>query len=753
MKRPALFRGAAALAAIVCAILMSIAPAGASSDASDSSGTPTARARPGKVLIVTLPRLTWADVQRIRPPQLSAFFGKAALAACSPRAAGSMTRPGDAYLTIGAGNRMGTVLPDDGEVVDRREQLVIGDPSAIYRRTTGMKARWPIVALGKPAIDRYNDTEQYFGAKAGALAEALSDHRRTMGVIANADQAFAAPADRHAALAAMDESGQVHDGLVSTELLRADDGASFGLATDPEVLESTFRGMWQTDDVVLVEFSDLERAEMARSSATEAEGARQFDGAVRSADKMFGRLLDSVDLASDTVIVLGPTPPAVESQLTVFAMAGAGTKAGWASSGTTRRDGYTTLTDIAPTILDHFDIKVPDSMSDTPLTSTASNDSLTSRVTSLIDRSDRALVRDHVFGPVTVVFIVAIVLDIALAVLCLARFPALAPWVRGLALVVLATPPVTFLLGLVPFGSAGALGAAVALGALVIAAISSIVSRRGPGLTPLIPIALLWLVLAVDIAFGGSLQINTIFGYSPIVAGRFAGFGNQAFSMIAICALLLGAAAVERRTPAGQRAALATVAAAAVWFLVTIVLDGLPSMGSDVGGVLALVPAATVALLMFRGVRIRVRLAAMIGAGTVAVLALFAGIDLARPADERTHLGRFVSKLFAGDAGEIIQRKIAANLRVLTSAWTWIIPVALIYFMYLTWRPNRTLQRLNQMHPQFRAFGVSALTLGTLAMLLNDSGVSMPAMMVGLVAAFVSYHVVRLGPAPAEAEA
>ena len=67
-----------------------------------------------------------------------------------------------------------------------------------------------------------------------------------------------------------------------------------------------------------------------------------------------------------------------------------------------------------------------------------------------------------------------------------------------------------------------------------------------------------------------------------------------------------------------------------------------------------------------------------------------------------------------------------------------------MYFAYLTWRPNRTLRRLNGNHVHFRAFGISALTLGVLAMALNDSGVSLPGIMLALVAAYVSYLVMDL---------
>jgi hypothetical protein len=87
---------------------------------------------------------------------------------------------------------------------------------------------------------------------------------------------------------------------------------------------------------------------------------------------------------------------------------------------------------------------------------------------------------------------------------------------------------------------------------------------------------------------------------------------------------------------------------------------------------------------------------------------------------------------------------------VLTAAWTWVIPIALVYFMYLTWRPTHTLWRLQEAKPQSRAFGISGLVLGVAAMALNDSGASMPAMMLAIGLSYVSYEVLDLesGPDP-----
>jgi len=73
-----------------------------------------------------------------------------------------------------------------------------------------------------------------------------------------------------------------------------------------------------------------------------------------------------------------------------------------------------------------------------------------------------------------------------------------------------------------------------------------------------------------------------------------------------------------------------------------VIVDGAPQWGSDVGGVLALVPAFTLLVLLLGGRTAslgRLALAGLVGA---AVVAAFGIADHARPADQQTHLGRFV---------------------------------------------------------------------------------------------------------------
>ena len=192
--------------------------------------------------------------------------------------------------------------------------------------------------------------------------------------------------------------------------------------------------------------------------------------------------------------------------------------------------------------------------------------------------------------------------------------------------------------------------------------------------------------------------------------------------------------------------------------MVVVVIDGAPQLGSDVGGVLALVPAFAVAALVLTGRRIRWRTAVVVGAATIAVLAVFASIDLSRPAASRSHLGRFAQQVLDGGALMILQRKLGANLSVLTSTlWTVVIPVALLFLAYLHWRPSPGLRLVQERHPGFRAFGLSGLVLGVLAWGLNDSGVAIPAMMLTVALPYTGYLVLEsfgdTGPAPPDASA
>ena len=141
----------------------------------------------------------------------------------------------------------------------------------------------------------------------------------------------------------------------------------FGLALDEAAVGRAFDVVWQDRSVVLVEASDLARADAYRRYASPDARARQRRDALRRTDRMVGALLARTDPARDLVLAFGAYHPSFGRNLGVLAVRGPGTAAGYVESGTTRRAGYVALQDLAPTILDRIGTTVPTSMEGRPL--------------------------------------------------------------------------------------------------------------------------------------------------------------------------------------------------------------------------------------------------------------------------------------------------------------------------------------------------------------------------------------------------
>src|SRR5664280_2495671 len=167
----------------------------------------------------------------------------------------------------------------------------------------------------------------------------------------------------------------------------------------------------------------------------------------------------------------------------------------------------------------------------------------------------------------------------------------------GTAVAATAVPVGTFLANLVPWWRAG-LPALALVGSVVVAtAALSAGALLGPWRRRLLgpPGAVATItagVIALDLVTGARLQISSLAGYSPLVAGRFAGIGNAAYGVFAPAVLLAGAAVAG--TALAGRSRQVALAITAVLGLVAIVVDGSPAWGSDVGGVLALMPGVAV---------------------------------------------------------------------------------------------------------------------------------------------------------------
>ncbi|HUF31853.1 MAG TPA: hypothetical protein VMN58_01440 [Acidimicrobiales bacterium] len=771
------------LVVLAAVVLATVAPAGALDD--DHPVEPGGEveaigdgevAAVERVLVISLPTVRWSDVVEHRPPALVGLLEQSAVASMSVRTIGAVSLLARSYATIGAGNRATVSLGIAGLSFPPGSSFEGGDAFQVFERRCACAAEGAAsVHVGIANISAAND-RLLFGAVPGSLGEALRDAGKFAGAVGNADQSLAAVSEaiqRDVALAVMDTDGRMWRGAVGPQLLVDDPAAPFGVRADIDATLDALATAWGDSDLVVLEASDLERADRYAPWTTPAARTAAHATAMASADALVAGALDLVDLERDLVMVIGPTDPRpLPAELTIAAIAGPGFRPGLASSGTTRRDGYVTLPDVAPTILRALGVEVPSAMNGAPMTVAGDRQPSIDTFRSLSGDNDIAVFRNAVAGPISVAFIAIQVLTYLLAVAALTGGRRrLRPAVTFMALTTMAAPSVAFLSGLVPYDVLGQAGYVVAFFAAsaVLAAVawavgrwvgrpSSRGGRIGAVVAPLLLAGLVLTVLLVDVASGGRLQIDTVFGYGggPIVAGRFAGYGNLAFSLVAIAAIVVGTGmwgVLRLRRPASDTTAPHTtgdrllLAGISVLFVVTVLAIGLPQLGLNVGGVLSSVPAFIVTMLILSGVALSWRRVALVGVASVGVIAAFGLLDLTRPEESRTHLGRFIS-LSADQGAEgfttVIQRKVASNLNILTSSvWTLLIPVAVGFIAFLAWRQPGFLRRLHGWMPGTRACLVGGLVLAVLGGVLNDSGVAIPGILFAVLLPYLTVLILR----------
>ncbi|HEX6443949.1 MAG TPA: hypothetical protein VF053_02595, partial [Streptosporangiales bacterium] len=290
--------------------------------------------------------------------------------------------------------------------------------------------------------------------------------------------------------------------------------------------------------------------------------------------------------------------------------------------------------------------------------------------------------------------------------------------------------------------------------AVALAGFCVLVAGSRPWGIPAAVAGVTWAVLTADGISGTPLQYGSLLVSGPAVSGRFYGFNNATFAVYATSTLLLAGAVAAALRARGRRgyAALAVAAIGAV----AVAVDGWPAFGADFGGVLALVPGLALLALAAAGRRVT---AARLGTAAVTAVVTVTGIAVAdwlRPEDRRTHLGDFVGRVLAGDAGDIVARKAEASLATL------LFPVAgpfvVVAFAVATaavWRPDRLrlagLARAFERTDLLRPTLAGVVVTGVIGFLVNDTGIVVPGMALLLAVPLLVATCVRTAPAPAPA--
>jgi hypothetical protein len=679
---------------VLCGLSLPVQPAAA---------TPLEAQEPQPVVLFGIGGLRWSDLSLEDTPNLWEQAGHSATGAMSVRTLRAWTCPIDGWLTVSAAQRAAAPIREGEDGAAGCSEPPVPAPGG---EVPGFSELYDVNANGR------------YEGRLGQLAAALE----RAGVCATA-------VGPGAALALATAEGTVERFVPA----------------DANVSPATYAGC----PLTLVDVGAMTEPDEGQDGPWADAPTTTRQEQARALDRRFGELVAGVPDGA-TVFVAALSDSERFPHLTVAMARGPAPRGAeeyapaWLRSASTRRPAIVQLTDVTPTLLATLGVDgVPGAVGSTWRTGDERPRDLAEAVAVLEDIDDAAQVVRTVVPPFYLLLVVAQIVLYGAAAVALRR-----QWggpgrrlrvlrlTRRTALVFAAVPVATFLANVVPWWRAER--TTLTLLACVVGAVAvvTLVAQGGPWRRWLLGppgaiAALTGLVLGVDVMTGSTLQLSSLMGYSPVVAGRFYGFGNVPFALFATGAVL---GVVTLAEPLVRRGKLReAVALAAVVGVAAVAIDGLPRWGSDFGGVLALVPGFAVLVLRLAGVRVSVPRALLIAAGSVATITVIAVLDWRREPSDRAHLGRFVQQVLDGEALPIVGRKLQANLDILftNAGFSLLVPLGFAFVIFVLMRPLNwraaALERAYDRAPTLRP-GVVALVVTLVAgFAVNDSGIAIPA--------------------------
>ncbi|MGY5764192.1 hypothetical protein ACXET9_03195 [Brachybacterium sp. DNPG3] len=404
------------------------------------------------------------------------------------------------------------------------------------------------------------------------------------------------------------------------------------------------------------------------------------------------------------------------------------------TSGSTKQDGIVMLTDVVATILDSYDVEPEGLIPGEPFRGVEHADPQQLAV----DRSEAAALVDGATVPALGSWLALGVAGVViLLVPPLARRPRLAAVGRALATIAPLALPVGLVASIAPWWRAEnptlALAGVVWAGCLILSALVLLGPWRRSRFGPVgVSSALIAVIVLGESATGSRLQLSSPLGAQPISGGRFYGLSNHLFGLVLAASLMallcLFAHVTSRR-------------ARVIWSIATgVVVAGVcvaPSMGADFGSMLATIPTFGLLALLVSGIRLRPwHVLGLCAAGAVAVLGV-SFLDWLRPAEDRTHLGRFIDELLSGELFSVIVRKLAQNVAMTTGYWSLgLVLIATVLLSIAILMPVRLrlrrLDALDAAHPASYAVRIALVAGGWLGYAVNDTGPVLVAAMLGV---------------------
>ena len=617
---------------------------------------------------------------------------------------------------------------------------------------------------------------------------------------------------RPAAIAAMNEEGFVRFGTINESILERDPTAPFGVRTDLEIMnvalaEARRNLAFSPPGLVVVDPGDGYRARMFALQASPDVVQRHWNESLAALDTIY---YDAKTHFPDaTIIVASQATRSLTLNREGFGpvvITGPQVEPGLLMSDSTQREGLVIAGDITASILRIMELEQPVHVVGCNMITTDQlpalysppdralyNSSLTERrdvhLDLLVKMSDTAMSIEatRVSVITTCIYITIIVLMLGALVITFAdkrlsrlmtRFVKMILY--ALILAVLSGPVSSWLMFLIyrwPATPNEAITqfALTTLGLWLIAVALWVFDTRRKrskhnghnGYTAEQPVpivsrlpiiflsAVTTLVIVGDQLLGAPASFASFFGYSPIAAFRFYGIGNEGAAVL-IGSVLVGIALIlDACRDAGRHTIekhLRTWGIPVIGVFITFV-GASPILGASNGFTPFSVTGFAVLWILANGKKIDWKSILGVLVTIAAFVFFFMAMDRLTPG--QTHLIRSVDSAAQGGLIEIwhiLVRKAETSLRVFTTSthFSWSFAALLAYLIYMRLRPTGEFKRLIASNKYYGDAIAAVLAAGIAAVLSNDSGIVLPALMVLCLASSVVW--LMLGPVRGRAD-
>ncbi|MBN2169229.1 MAG: hypothetical protein JW738_08290 [Actinobacteria bacterium] len=725
----------------------------------------------GKAVLFVIDRIGIDDLSETDAPNIFKLISKGSFALMNARLVHDFYGNGS-YLVIGAGGRAtagsnaGLAFNYDELLTGSRgEQIKAG---SIYTSRTGRDAP------GDSVVNLYieemirNSDNVYSTSEPGLLGQTLKSKGKVIALLGNADSLAPAKSvdttlfydqeyyddlipfpeefeaypsvvaiHREASCIAMDKNGVVPLGNVSANLSGVNPEHT-NVTTNYQKIISETEKLLPRADFIVIDLGQTSRVDEGSSYYTDKALAEARSTAIRNSDQAIGEILKSLDLSKDMVIVCTPTPSremlSNSELLTPLVISGPGfDSGGLLESSTTKRSGIVSNFDIAPTVIEYFDIDTPGKMEGRALSETKTTTNLEDikkfRKTVIASSTTRkSMVRLYVISALVIIsiFILCVFLRDDLVINHELFWKIL--------LLILLSGPFAYLICPV-FGNA-ALSRSIPLvtGLCLVTSLAAVSTTKWKPLkeTPgdgvfasmvFISGATLFIAL-LDPLLSSPLMTLSAFGSDIVIAGRYYGIGNLYMGVIVGSSLLFACLAIEVFQETFDKRWKRYLFTCSVFIIMSFFL-GYPKIGANVGGLITAVVASVVTLLKLEGKPLNWK---KIAAGVIVVLLCVGVLILIASIlpEQASHAGKAISRFQEAGISSIFSqamRKLSANWSLaFVSTWRLLLLLTVFGALLLNWKFK--LLRKMRLDYHYLTAGMAGMTAGLVtALLLNDSGI------------------------------